>query len=120
MTTCLRDKGRFGHLDLEATEICIRSAMHDIGATMLEKLLNSDGGDYKGRTLSGEGGCLFEFKEYRGKKLLTVLGCVNVKRAYYYEAESKKGWCPKDTALGHSRGFPQSRSKAYHEPSRSV
>lgn len=99
MATCLRDRGRLGHLDLEATETCIRSAMHDIGATMLEELLNSDGGDYKGRTLSGGGGCLFEFKEYREKKLLTILGPVTVKRAYYYEPEGKKGWCPKDTAL---------------------
>lgn len=88
-----------GHLDLEALEIHIRSAVHGIGAVMLEELLNSDSGGYKGRTLSGEGGCLFEFKEYRDKKLLTLLGPVTVKRAYYHEPESKKGWCPKDRVL---------------------
>ena len=36
---------------------------------MLEKLLNSDSGDYRGRTLPCEKGHIFEFKEYRGKEL---------------------------------------------------
>ncbi len=63
----MRDSGRLGHLDLEALEIHVRSAVHGIGAVMLEELLNSDSGGYKGRTLSGEGGCLFEFNtDFRG------------------------------------------------------
>ena len=66
---------------------------------MLEKLLNSDSGDYRGRTLPCEKGHVFEFKEYRSKELLTVLGPVTVERAYYYEQGCKKGCCPKDTAL---------------------
>ena len=66
---------------------------------MLEKLLNSDSGDYRGRTLPCEKGHIFEFKEYRSKELLTVLGPVRVERAYYYDQGCKKGCCPKDTAL---------------------
>ena len=66
---------------------------------MLEKLLNSDSGDYRGRTLPCEKGHFFEFKEYRSKELLTVLGPVRVERAYYYDQRCKKGCCPKDTAL---------------------
>jgi len=73
--------------------------MHHIGSMMLEKLLNSDRGDYRGRTLPCEKGHVFEFKEYRRKELLTVLGPVTVERAYYYDQECKKGCCPKDTAL---------------------
>lgn len=73
--------------------------MHRVGSTMLEQLLNSDGGDYQGRVLSCENGHDTEFKEYREKELLTVLGPVSVKRAYYYDNECKKGSCPKDVAL---------------------
>ena len=73
--------------------------MHHIGSMMLEKLLNSDSGDYRGRTLPCEKGHIFEFKEYRSKELLTVLGPVRVERAYYYDQGCKKGCCPKDTAL---------------------
>ncbi len=66
---------------------------------MLEKLLNSDSGDYRGRTLPCEKGHVFEFKEYRDKELLTVLGKVMVRRAYYYDQQCRKGCCPKDSAL---------------------
>ena len=95
----MRDRDKLGHLDLESLEIHIRSSMHHMGAMMLEKLLNSDSGDYRGRTLPCDKGDVFEFKEYRDKALLTVLGLVTVKRAYYYDHGCKRGWCPKDTAL---------------------
>jgi hypothetical protein len=99
VTLSLRDRERCGHFDLEALEIHIRSSMHSVGSMMLEKLLNSDGGDYRGRTLPCERGHTFEFKEYRDKELLTVLGPVTVKRAYYYDEECEEGHCPKDRAL---------------------
>jgi hypothetical protein len=85
-------------VDIEALETHIRSAMHGIGAIMLEELMNSDGGDYRGRMFS-EGGHYFEFKEYRDKKVLTLLGSVAVRRAYYYDLERNTGCCPKDKAL---------------------
>ena len=66
---------------------------------MLDRLLNSDSGDYRGRTLPCEKGHVFEFKEYRDKELLTVLGKVMVRRAYYYDRQCRKGCCPKDSAL---------------------
>jgi hypothetical protein len=73
--------------------------MHSVGSIMLEKLINSDGGDYRGRTIPCEKGHVFEFIEYREKELLTVLGHVKVDRAYYYDKECKIGFCPKDTTL---------------------
>jgi hypothetical protein len=94
-----RDRERVGHLDLESLEIHIRSAMHEVGSTVLEKLLNSDGGDYRGRTLPCEQGHVFEFKEYRDKEILTVLGAVRIQRAYYYDEQCKQGYCPKDRVL---------------------
>lgn len=73
--------------------------MHSIGSVILEKLLNADGGDYKGRSIIGNKGQVYEFMEYRDKDLLTVLGKVKVKRAYYYDRKSSAGFCPKDKAL---------------------
>jgi len=73
--------------------------MHAIGSTILEEAINSDGGDYRGRSLPCKKGHIFEFKGYREKKLLTLLGPVKVKRAYYYDEQCKRGCCPKDTAL---------------------
>lgn len=73
--------------------------MHHIGSIILEKLINSDNGDYRGRMLPCQRGHLLEFKEYRAKELLTVLGPVTVQRAYYYDHECRKGLCPKANAL---------------------
>jgi len=50
---------------------------------MLERLLNSDGGDYKGRTIPCDKGHVYVFKEYRDKMLLTVYFDKNKKRMRY-------------------------------------
>ncbi len=94
-----RDRDKLGHFDLESLEIHIRSSLHHVGSLMLEKLLNSDGGDYRGSNLPCDKGHTSDFKEYREKKLLTVVGPVRVKRAYYYDKECQKGSCPKDNVL---------------------
>jgi hypothetical protein len=94
-----RDKNANGHIDLEATETYIRDSMHQIGSIMLEKLLNSDNGGFQGKTISYEKGHTFKFKELRDKNLLTVLGSVTVKRAYYYDKKCNKDYCPKDALL---------------------
>lgn len=73
--------------------------MHRVGCSLLEKLINADGGGYRGRTISCEKEHYYEFVEYRDKELLTVLGPVVVKRAYYYDQGCQAGWCPKDHAL---------------------
>jgi hypothetical protein len=73
--------------------------MHQMGSVMLEKLINSDGGGYRGTTLPCEHGHVFEFKEYRDKKVLTVLGSVSIRRAYYYDPRCEQGYCPKDKEL---------------------
>jgi hypothetical protein len=86
-------------VDLEAYEMNIRSRMQAIGGRLLEALINADGGDYRGSRIEGENGHGYEFVEYRDKKLLTVLGPVTIKRAYYYDRQAQRGWCPKDRRL---------------------
>lgn len=78
----------------------IRARMHSLGSIMLEGLLNADRGGFRGQTLRGEGEQEFEFKEYRDKKVTTVLGLVRIRRAYYYDRGRGKGFCPKDGDLG--------------------
>jgi len=92
----MRDKAKMGCFDLESLEMCIRSSMHTMGGKMLEQLLNSDNG---GGRVPRRRGDSSEFKEYRDKKLVTVLGPIKVKRAYYYDKEHREGLCPKDKDL---------------------
>jgi len=99
ITLSSRDKEREGHVDLESLEQCIRFSMHSIGSGILEKILNADDGDYRGRSITGDKGQVYEFMDYRNKELMTVLGKVKVKRAYYYNREGNAGSCPKDKAL---------------------
>ncbi len=69
----VRVKDRLGHADLESLEMHIRSSMHRVGSVMLEQLLNADGGDYRGKNLHCKDGHVSEFKEYREKKVLSVI-----------------------------------------------
>ena len=43
-----QDIERLGHVDLEASEMAIRASSHQMGGSLLEKLLNWDGGGYRG------------------------------------------------------------------------
>jgi hypothetical protein len=99
MGRVLQDRRRLGHLDLEASEMAIRGAMHQIGGVLLEKLLNSDGKGYRGAHLDCGHGHSAEFVGYRGKQILTVLSCVEVQRAYYYCPDCQSGLVPKDQEL---------------------
>src|SRR5438105_15892686 len=62
MGQVLQDRERLGHLDLEASEMAIRTAMHQMGGVLLEKLLNSDGGGYRGAHLDCSQGHAAEFE----------------------------------------------------------
>jgi hypothetical protein len=93
------DVRRRGHLDLEASEMAIRCSVHRLGGSLLEKLLNADGGGYRGRRVECAAGHTAEFLDYRNKHLVTVLSPVVVERAYYYCETCGQGWVPKDTDL---------------------
>jgi hypothetical protein len=95
----LQDRQRLGHLDLEASEMAIRAAMHQMGGVLLGKLLNSDGGGYRGTHLGCRKGHSAEFVGYRGKEILTVLSSVEVQRAYYHCPDCQSGLVPKDQEL---------------------
>jgi len=79
--------------------MAIRATMHQMGGVLLEKLLNSDGGSYRGAHLDCGHGHDAEFVGYRRKQILTVLSSVEVQRAYYHCSSCQSGWAPKDQEL---------------------
>lgn len=95
----LREAQHRGHVDLEATEMATRTVMHQIGGQVLERLLNADGGGYRGARIPCGHGHHAEFVDQRRKQLLTVLAPVAVERAYYHCAPCAGGVVPKDQAL---------------------
>src|SRR5256714_2148365 len=79
--------------------MAIRTAMHQMGGVLLEKLLNSDGGGYRGAHLACSQGHAAEFVGYRDKEILTVVSSVEARRAYYHCPECQSGFAPKDKEL---------------------
>jgi Uncharacterised protein family (UPF0236) len=79
--------------------MAIRAAMHQMGGVLLEKLLNSDEGGYRGAQIACGQGHPAAFVGYRSKQILTVLSAVNVLRAYYHCRSCQSGFLPKDQEL---------------------
>jgi len=88
-----------GHFDMEALETAIRSSMHHVGGVMLEKLINSDGGGYRGVSIACSCKGKAEFVEYRDKGVTTMLSPVNVKRAYYHCSGCGRGQLPNNIQI---------------------
>jgi hypothetical protein len=88
-------------IDLEASEMSIRAAVHEAGAIILEKLLNSRSRDVTAdeRTVKCGSGHGCRFVDYRSKGVTTVVGPVKVRRAYYYCVECGEGVVPGDKQL---------------------
>lgn len=61
--------------------------------------MNADVGDGRDKTIYDSERRKHNFIEYRDKTLLTVLGLITVRRAYYYDRKHRQGYCPKDHAL---------------------
>jgi Uncharacterised protein family (UPF0236) len=85
-------------VDLEATEMAIRSSMHQVGGVLLERLLALDPG-YRGPRTKCRLGHEAEFVDYRSKDVQTVLSQVRLHRAYYHCAPCQEGVIPRDAEL---------------------
>jgi hypothetical protein len=89
-------------VDLGAAEFDVRSAMHRVGSVLLEQLLNADHGGQCGPRIDCGHGHQAEFTDYRTKQLQTILGDVQLRRAYYHCGQCPDGdggVIPKDQAL---------------------
>lgn len=100
---CFQDRQRLGHVDVGATEFQVRGMMQKVGAVLVEQLLNSDHGGHGGQRMACGRGHQAEFIDYRTKHLQTILGDVQVRRAYYHCADCRepggRGVIPKDEEL---------------------
>jgi len=84
---------------LEALELAIRTAMLRLGASLLERLLALDAG-HRGPRVGCGAGHAATFVAYRAKRLDTVLGPLEVRRAWYHCADCGHGSAPRDRELG--------------------
>lgn len=88
-----------GHkIDLEATEKALRQMGQRLGGSLLEKLLNGNGESSSSRIDCGKGHRA-RLVGVRSKQLMTVLGQIQIRRAYYYCEQCGQGVIPKDREL---------------------
>jgi hypothetical protein len=88
-----------GRLEMEATEMVVRSAMHQAGATVLTKLLQFPSPAADQRIIACSCGHSAHYRELRSKPVLTVVGLVKVSRPYYLCLHCHTGQFPADVEL---------------------
>lgn len=88
-----------GHVDLEASEMMMRSAMHRVGAAGITELLRFPIPPAERRTIPCTCGHVAQYLELRSKPLLTAVGRVEVTRPYYLCAHCHMGQFPADVEL---------------------
>jgi hypothetical protein len=86
-----------GQLDLEAVEMAVRSSMHRAGAAALSRLLSMDARHPE--QVDCACGQPARYHDTRPKQLLTVLGPLEIDRAYYHCAHCRQGHSPRDREL---------------------
>src|ERR1700694_2747391 len=86
-------------LEMEATEMMVRSAMLQAGATILTKLLQFPAPAADQRTVACSCGHPAYYRELRSKPVLTVVGKVEVSRPYYLCLHCHTGQFPADVEL---------------------
>jgi hypothetical protein len=94
-----QDRRNTGRIDLEATEMAMRSALHRAGAAALSQLLQFPAPSEEGRTLACPCGQPAHYREQRSKPVLTAVGAVEVLRPYYLCAHCGVGQFPVDVEL---------------------
>src|SRR6202050_5515416 len=87
-------------LDLEALELAVRQQVLQLAGSAVAQRLNADTSDERGaRTGCGcgqEGGLVGR----RSKQVQSVLGPLQLERAYYHCSSCGHGFCPRDEHLG--------------------
>ena len=95
----LQERRKNAKLDLEAVEMALRSAMHQVSAVALGRLLQCDppGPDQRKRACSC--GQTATYQELRSRRILTVVGEVELLRPYYLCPHCHHGQFPLDVEL---------------------
>jgi hypothetical protein len=88
-----------GHVDLEAIEMMMRSALHRVGAAGLTELLQFPVPAANQRRIPCPCGHQARYLELRSKPVLTAVGQVKVSRPYYLCSHCHAGQFPADVEL---------------------
>jgi hypothetical protein len=80
-------------------ELAIRTAMTQLGASLLQRLLAAETG-HRGQRVGCGAGHDAVFVGYRDRHVDTVLGRITLRRAYYHCATCMRGVVPRDDELG--------------------
>ena len=99
MRVIFQGRRKTGHLDLEAIEMAVRSAMHQAGAAALTELLQFPTPAADKRRLPCSCGHQAHYRELRSKPVLTAVGTVEVVRPYYLCPHCHSGQFPADVEL---------------------
>jgi hypothetical protein len=94
-----QDRRKTGHLDLEATEMAMRSALHRAGAAALSQLLQFPAPSDAQRTVACPCGQQAHYHQLRAKSVLTAVGQVEISRPYYWCPDCHAGQFPVDVEL---------------------
>ena len=99
MRIVFQDRRQTGRLDLEATEMAVRSALHRAGAAALSRLLQFPAPTDAQRTVACPCGQQAHYHQLRTKPVLTAVGLAQVSRPYYWCPDCHAGQCPVDVEL---------------------
>ena len=94
-----QDRRKSGRLDLEATEMAVRSALHRAGAAALTQLLQFPVPRDESRSVPCPCGQPAPYHQLRTKPVLTAVGPVEVSRPYYWCSSCHAGQFPADAEL---------------------
>ncbi|MGA2988277.1 MAG: ISKra4 family transposase [Terriglobia bacterium] len=94
-----QDRRKSGRLDLEATEMAVRSALHRAAAAALTQLLQFPAPGDEPRTVPCPCGQPAPYHQLRTKPVLTAVGLVEVSRPYYWCPSCHAGQFPADVEL---------------------
>ena len=86
-------------LDFEALEMAARRQVLRLAALALEQRLNADLSDHAGPQLPCSCGGLADYHGRHSKTFESVLGPLQLERAYYHCEQCHRGFCPRDQAL---------------------
>ena len=87
-------------LDLEALELAVRQQVLQLAGAAVEQRLNADISDERGARTGCSCGQEARLVGRRSKQVLSVLGLLQLERAYYHCSSCGHGFCPRDGQLG--------------------
>jgi hypothetical protein len=87
-------------LDLEALELAVRKQVLQLAGTAVEQRLNADTSDERGSRTRCACGQEARLVGRRSKRVQSVLGSLQLQRAYYHCSGCGRGFCPRDEHLG--------------------